>query len=50
MPVAAAVSVLCGACGQVMGYEAYSAAAACPGCGHPFNPGCELHAPLYFQI
>lgn len=50
MPVAAQASVLCGACSHAMDYAAYSAAAACPRCGHPFNPGCELHAPLYFEI
>ena len=50
MPVSAGESVLCGACGHTMGYADYSAADACPACAHPFNPGCELHAPLYFQI
>ncbi len=43
-------SVLCGACGHTMGYRDYSRALACPGCGHPFNPGCSLHAPLYFDV
>lgn len=46
----AADSVLCGACGHVMGYREYSRSPACPGCGHPFNPGCSLHAPLYFDV
>lgn len=50
MAVAAAASVLCGACGHRMGYPTYSAAESCPGCGHPFNPGCEVHAPLYFEV
>lgn len=44
------VAVICGACGREMDYHAYSAASACPGCGHAFNPGCSLHAPIYFQV
>lgn len=43
-------SVLCGACGHVMGYHVYSQASACPACDHLFNPGCFLHAPLYFEV
>ena len=43
-------SVLCGACGHVMGYHVYSQASACPACDHLFNPGCSLHAPLYFEV
>lgn len=50
MPLVAEEAVLCGACAQVMNYAEYSTAATCPGCGHPFNPGCELHAQLYFEI
>ncbi len=44
----AADAVLCGACGHRMGYADYHGAAGCPGCGHPFNPGCALHTGLYF--
>ncbi|WKD58149.1 CHY zinc finger [Corynebacterium capitovis DSM 44611] len=46
--------VMCGACGAVMtGLEygtSHSAAngAACPRCGHGFNPGCASHASIYF--
>ena len=43
-------SVLCGACGNIMGYHVYSQTSACPACAHPFNPGCSLHAPLYFEM
>lgn len=50
MPVDAPAAVLCSACGRTMGYEAYSQAAACPACAHPFNPGCAVHAPLYFEV
>lgn len=50
MPVSAPASVLCGACGHTMDYPEYSAAASCPDCAHPFNPGCELHAPIYFEL
>lgn len=44
------VAVLCGACGYEMDYAGYSLASHCARCGHPFNPGCSLHAPLYFQL
>lgn len=50
MATDAPASVLCGNCGYTMGYHEYSAAPCCPNCAHPFNPGCELHAPLYFQL
>lgn len=40
----------CGACGHEMDYAGYSGAAQCPRCGHHFNPGCALHAPLYFEV
>lgn len=45
MPVDA-VAVICGACGHETDYHGYSVASACPGCGHAFNPGCALHAPI----
>ena len=50
MRIDAPASVLCGNCGYTMGYQEYSAAPDCPNCDHPFNPGCGLHAPLYFEI
>ncbi|MGD7003392.1 CHY zinc finger protein [Corynebacterium halotolerans] len=40
----------CGACGHEMNYAEYSAATRCLKCGHPFNPGCAAHAPLYFEL
>lgn len=43
-------SAMCGVCGHMMGYPTYSRATACPSCGHPFNPGCAAHAPLYFEV
>ncbi|APT91617.1 CHY zinc finger [Corynebacterium phocae] len=47
-PVADGVpAVMCGACGQVMTRADYGP--ACPGCGHPFNPGCKQHSGVYFQ-
>lgn len=50
MPRSAPASVLCGACGHMMDYPEYSVAVSCPDCAHPFNPGCEVHAPLYFEL
>lgn len=50
MPVDAPAAVLCGACGHTMGHREYTRALSCPGCAHPFNPGCALHAPLYFEL
>lgn len=38
-------SVVCGVCGRRMTFDEYGA--ACPGCGHPFNPGCKLHEGTY---
>lgn len=43
-------STQCSACGHLMGYAEYSAQPWCPGCHHPFNPGCSLHAEIYFDI
>ena len=47
-------AVLCGVCGSELTattYRAISAltAPACPHCAALFNPGCALHAPLYFE-
>lgn len=47
----AAEAVLCGACGRRMGYAEYHGEEGhteCPGCGHPFNPGCAAHEGMYF--
>ena len=50
-----ALAVVCGACGLEMNYHSYArdqrdpTRPACPGCGHAFNPGCAVHAELYFQ-
>mgnify|MGYP002719773498 CR=1 FL=1 len=49
MAVDAPESVICGACGHLMGYDTYGTAAVCPGCGHDFNPGCAAHAGIYFE-
>lgn len=49
-------AAMCGACGYTMNYHEYSAATsrlarpACPACGHGFNPGCGLHAGIYFEL
>lgn len=40
-------AVLCGACATTMPLHVYLAVADCPSCGHPFNPGCVSHRPLY---
>lgn len=48
--VPAPQAAACGACGHTMAYAEYSIAGECAGCGHPFNPGCAMHAPLYFQV
>lgn len=45
-----APAVVCGVCGHLMNYPEYSATEACPACGHGFNPGCSLHAHLYFRL
>lgn len=41
-------AVLCGVCGRELSVRAYLEAATCPHCAAPFNPGCRLHAHLYF--
>ncbi len=44
-------AVLCRACGHWMTVHAYlDSGSACPACGASFNPGCSLHAHLYFDI
>lgn len=42
-------AVMCGACGIVMDQLGYQSQHSCPGCGHPFNPRCALHADRYFR-
>ncbi|AKK02062.1 CHY zinc finger protein [Corynebacterium epidermidicanis] len=42
------LAVQCGMCGHSMTYEAYSAG-SCASCGAGFNPGCALHADIYFS-
>ena len=42
-------AILCGACGSTLSIQAYLAATGCTSCGHPFNPRCQLHHPLYFD-
>lgn len=39
----------CGVCGTQFGLDALERAYVCPGCGHPFNPGCASHRHLYFN-
>lgn len=42
-------ALLCGACGAQLTIAEYLGTPDCPGCGARFNPGCKLHAGLYFQ-
>ncbi|WP_224448776.1 CHY zinc finger protein [Haloprofundus salilacus] len=43
-------AVLCGVCGERLTVAAYlDADHACPSCSAEFNPGCALHAHLYFD-
>ncbi|WP_156191481.1 CHY zinc finger protein [Corynebacterium kalinowskii] len=39
-------AVMCGVCGHEMTAAEY--ADSCPKCGAQFNPGCKLHAGIYF--
>jgi uncharacterized CHY-type Zn-finger protein len=43
-------AVLCGVCGHRLSIAEYLDASnpSCPACVAPFNPGCGLHAHLYF--
>jgi uncharacterized CHY-type Zn-finger protein len=44
-------AVFCGSCKQELSIRDYlSAAGACPSCGRSFNPGCQKHWHLYFEI
>lgn len=42
-------AVLCGVCGAELTIAEYLEVSACPQCTAPFNPGCALHAHLYFE-
>ncbi|PQZ93871.1 hypothetical protein CQ018_09520 [Arthrobacter sp. MYb227] len=41
-------AVLCGVCGYIMEIGEYLNVSSCPKCAAAFNPGCKLHAELYF--
>ncbi|ASK62617.1 hypothetical protein CFK37_10860 [Virgibacillus phasianinus] len=43
-------AVLCGACGTELTIQQYlDSGSVCPSCHASFNPGCSLHAHLYFE-
>lgn len=42
-------AVLCGVCRATLTIADYLASDSCPRCAAAFNPGCALHAPLYFE-
>ena len=42
-------AILCGVCRTELTIDAYRATDECPACGAAFNPGCRLHAHLYFE-
>jgi uncharacterized CHY-type Zn-finger protein len=44
-----AEAVLCGVCGHELSVREYLAVDGCPRCAARFNPGCALHAHLYFE-
>jgi uncharacterized CHY-type Zn-finger protein len=44
-----AAAVLCGVCAHELTVREYRDADGCPRCGARFNPGCRLHASLYFE-
>lgn len=43
-------AVLCGMCGGELTIAEYLEVTACPSCAARFNPGCALHAHLYFEL
>lgn len=44
-------AVLCGACKRTLTIDTYLACQHnCPHCGTRFNPGCEDHWDLYFDV
>ena len=42
-------AVLCGVCGTELTIAEYRRTQDCPACSAAFNPGCSLHAHLYFD-
>lgn len=42
--------VLCGVCDHTLSIRTYLSVDGCPSCGHPFNPRCATHHPLYFEV
>ncbi|UCR89079.1 CHY zinc finger protein [Mycetocola spongiae] len=42
-------AILCGQCSQTLPINTYLVVERCPHCRSEFNPGCALHAPLYFD-
>lgn len=44
------LAVLCGVCGHLLSIAHYLEVTQCPSCTAVFNPGCKLHADLYFQV
>lgn len=43
-------AVLCGVCGNELTIAEYLETDSCPHCAAAFNPGCSLHAHLYFEV
>jgi len=43
-------AILCGVCGTELTIDEYRSREDCPTCGAAFNPGCRLHAHLYFDV
>lgn len=43
--------ILCGSCLHTLTVHEYMACdSKCPSCQAAFNPGCKLHAPIYFEM
>ena len=43
------LAILCGACHRELSITEYRQVERCPHCTAEFNPGCSLHAHLYFE-
>ena len=43
------LAILCGACHRELSITEYRQVERCPHCAAEFNPGCRLHAHLYFE-
>ena len=43
------LAILCGACHRELSINEYRRVERCPHCAAEFNPGCRLHAHLYFE-